>query len=377
MARTKGSDCALYLFNGIVGENGELIGTWNSNTEKINEKPALGRIFYRQDGDWSRGTLDTYKMYDDGEYAYIFFGAYHEVGIDYPEGFGVARASLKNADGTKKNPEELLSLAAWELYQYNPIMIRGSFGSRDEGAVWTLTPFEYNGTLYAFYEGCGTNTEHESNTQDEEATYSTSHSHNTRETAYWGYTFSSSSNIMVCTLNKNNLQNPVNWDKNSKLSLDRENIYLRAKSTDAYLSYDRNNNLTSGNKNTAKKFTLTFENQFFRIRGENECYVSPIMEINTYSENSYNSAYIYKHDSNIIVKYGTDNLFGSDLTTYSSLMGLDWELYPLVVDGETYYKIQNRWTGCFMNLNSDGTVGQSKETNDDSMLWKITKNIEN
>ena len=52
-------------------------------------------------------------------------------------------------------------------------------------------------------------------------------------------------------------------------------------------------------------------------------------------------------------------------------MGLDWELYPV---GQNRYKIQNRWTGCFLNISeSDGNVivNQSQETNDETMIWEI------
>ena len=55
-------------------------------------------------------------------------------------------------------------------------------------------------------------------------------------------------------------------------------------------------------------------------------------------------------------------------------MGLDWELYPVEKNGNTYFKIQNRWTGCFMCIEEkDGKiiVSQSQEDNNDSILWKI------
>ena len=103
--------------------------------------------------DWTSRVLDTFRMYDDGKYLYVFFGAsYDSEKFDYPEGFGVARALLPTA----WNPDSLMDERNWEMYPYNPIMIRGASGSADEGAVWSFTLFEHEGRLKCYYEGYGT-----------------------------------------------------------------------------------------------------------------------------------------------------------------------------------------------------------------------------
>ena len=56
-------------------------------------------------------------------------------------------------------------------------------------------------------------------------------------------------------------------------------------------------------------------------------------------------------------------------TNYYTKRGMEWELYPV---GEDTYKIQNRWTGCFLNMDSNGRIYQSQETNENSMIWKKT-----
>ena len=126
--------------------------------------------------------------------------------------------------------------------------------------------------------------------------------------------------------------------------------------------------------------------------------ISPIVKLEEYVEyiypNSNNETYMsyfYKADKteNIVAKYKSEDLYGNDFkwslnnnedvkVEYSSLMGLDWELYPVEKNGNTYFKIQNRWTGCFMSVvecevenNKKIIVSQSQEDNNDSILWKI------
>jgi hypothetical protein len=57
---------------------------------------------------------------------------------DEPRAFGLARSR---------------DLVHWARYAGNPVFLRGRAGSWDDGAIWFGTVFEWNDTLYLFYEG--------------------------------------------------------------------------------------------------------------------------------------------------------------------------------------------------------------------------------
>lgn len=406
LVRVGGKDCKLYYFDDDNKENnssdGELNGTWIYNTEEVDGQSVDGRIFYRQGRNWSEGSIQSCRMYSDKEYVYVFFGAHYIDGYDYPEGIGVARAKLYDASDNPIDPKNLLSLSAWEVYSYNPIMLRGALGAADEGAVWSFTPFEYGGTLYAFYEGCGSDG------------LNLEYSLNIRKKDYWGYTTSSYSSIMVCTVNLADLKkvwdkNPLIWNEDSVTGEIGKNVKIYNVGTGKALDYNMNNELIVTDK-ANNNFYLTFDKQFYRIKGANGYYVSPEMKIkdddatefknyfykngdypSNFKEYIYGRSYgkyeIYAFDvsSNFVAKYKFEELFGTKSINalsdwrYNSSMGLEWELYPVEKNGATYYKIQNRWTGRFMNVyeiaDDQGQihyqVNQSQETNEDNMLWKI------
>ena len=371
------------------------------------------KVISHTEQDWCKGFTDQIRLYADDEYLYIFFDAHYRYGYDYPEGVGVARVKL-NTDNF--DPDYLLNKDNWEMYPYNPIMIRGASNSPDEAAIWTFTPMKIGNVLYAFYEGCGPNlTMNKSTVSNGREPYFSFYPSNSsyleqgsnhslllrRMKKYWSYRIASCSHIKACILDERYLKMP--W--NNKIEDEIEEIKLCNVGLDGneekYLSKDVNGEIIISKQ--GDEFQLSFENSFFKIKDKEGYYISPKMMVNDKKDNykleeyveyiypnSNNETYMsyfYKADKteNIVAKYKSEDLYGNDFkwslnnnedvkVEYSSLMGLDWELYPVEKNGNTYFKIQNRWTGCFMCIEEkDGKiiVSQSQEDNNDSILWKI------
>lgn len=321
-------------------DNGKLGDCYLTYSDDGGESWEEGtRILSHGDDDWTSSALDTFRMYADDEYLYVFFGAGSQY-FDYPEGIGIARAPLPTEYDKSNKYNPLMDKDKWEIYPYNPIMIRGASGAADEGAVWSFTPFKYKDKIICFYEGYGSIDSYQGSDD----------SLKVREEYYGGSTKGdiATSNIMACELNTSNLIS--SWDEKPITG----QIKLRNVNTGEYLTYDTECNIFTSDEGSV--FTLSFENNFFRIEGKSNVYVTP--EINNDS-----STAVYDYNANF-----DSSLVMSDLDeNYRSLRGFEWELYPVQ---ENCYKIQNRWTGCFMNI-SGGRVNQSQETNDSTMLWQI------
>lgn len=323
------------------GITGDIYLTYSNDgglTWKEEKEPIISCKTVSEDYGLNCGLLDTSRMYTDEKYLYIFLGYNNKEFNDYPEGFIIARAPLSS---------DLMDKNNWELYPNGPIIIRGPSGAADEAAMWSFTPFKYNDTIYCYYEGIGTGEGVDGQGSD--------NSLKVRRIQYAGLRNYAYQNVMMCKLNTIDLVS--SWYNKAITG----KVKLRNIATGKYLNYDAENNLITSEE--GNEFTLSFENNFFRIKGPNNYYVTP--EIDKYSSTL---GYTYKADASSNLVLSDKNILMSDQqTAYRSLRGLEWELYPVK---EGCYKIQNRWTGCFMNV-SDEKVNQSQETNDDTMLWEI------
>lgn len=104
-------------------------------------------------------------------YAFVPSGA---IFADYPEAVGVWRAHKSDH-------------SAWEAFPRNPVWLRNSCGTQDEGAVWSFTVIEVNGARYAFYEATGSR-----GAADSAA------SNGTRDDDYYNYNVDSFSQVFAC-----------------------------------------------------------------------------------------------------------------------------------------------------------------------------------
>ena len=88
------------------------------------------------DGFTGRSMVTARLIYEDPYiYAFVPSGA---VFADYPEAVGVWRSHKSDH-------------SIWEAFPRNPVWLRNSCGTQAEGAVWSFTVIEVNGTRYAIY----------------------------------------------------------------------------------------------------------------------------------------------------------------------------------------------------------------------------------
>jgi hypothetical protein len=90
-----------------------------------------------REGSWDSYTVTTPRVFARGGFYYMLYAG-DSRRRDEPRAFGLARSR---------------DLVHWTRYTRNPVFRRGRPGSWDDGAVWFGTVFEWNGTLYLFYEG--------------------------------------------------------------------------------------------------------------------------------------------------------------------------------------------------------------------------------
>jgi hypothetical protein len=88
-------------------------------------------------GSWDSRTVTTPRLFARGGFYYMLYAGDDET-RDEPRAFGLARSR---------------DLVRWTRYARNPVFRRGWPGAWDDGAVWFGTVFEWNDTLYLFYEG--------------------------------------------------------------------------------------------------------------------------------------------------------------------------------------------------------------------------------
>jgi len=106
---------------------------WDNFALAIDDSPIAGSC-----DEYSRVTQRL--IYED-PYIYAFIGGSPEF-EDWPEAFILYRAHKAN-------------LQSWERYSQNPVFLRGSAGTWDEGALWSPTVLKVNNEWYMFYEGAG------------------------------------------------------------------------------------------------------------------------------------------------------------------------------------------------------------------------------
>lgn len=90
-----------------------------------------------REGSWDSHTVTTPRVFARDGFHYMLYAG-DSRRRDEPHGFGLARSR---------------DLVSWTRYARNPVFRRGRPGAWDDGAIWFGTVFEWNDTLYLFYEG--------------------------------------------------------------------------------------------------------------------------------------------------------------------------------------------------------------------------------
>jgi hypothetical protein len=88
-------------------------------------------------GSWDSYSVTTPRVFTREGFSYMLYAGDGK-SRDDPGAFGLARSR---------------DLVHWSRYAGNPVFRRGHTGAWDDGAIWFGTVFEWNDTLYLFYEG--------------------------------------------------------------------------------------------------------------------------------------------------------------------------------------------------------------------------------
>lgn len=160
------------------------------STDGINFSDPTPALQLGTGTEWDSYSMSTSRLFYSDPYMYIVYSGSSEF-KDYNEGFGIAR-SHKDSD-----------FLEWEKYLENPIFLRGSGGSWDEGGLWSPQLFSYKNNLYLFYEGAGTGNLSPGNPD----------SRTVRSTAYGGYGTTNFSHVCTANMNLSEKELVNEWNK--------------------------------------------------------------------------------------------------------------------------------------------------------------------
>jgi len=266
-------------------------------------------------GSFDQMSVITGRIFYKSPYYYLAYSG-SSTHDDYPEGIGLARSS---------------DLLTWERYEGNPVLLRNSCGTWDEGGIWSPDIIEYNGQFFMWFEGVGTN-----------STAGGSISNTARDTQYGGYDTNAFSQIFTAIMSPSS--NLSEWTSNIS-----GNYKIKNSLTGKYL-YINSDGKLSNSSNNSSKFTLNKKsNGFYDIIGSDGVNKAS-------SENNSRS-------------YGSYIKFVASSTDQSQ----DWYLTEV---SKGFYQITNRYSGMVLSpengsVSSGSLITQKTFTGFPNQVWEL------